>query len=137
MIVLLRRFLGLGAYILDGGHNAHRPAEVIESGSAGNKLAQTEPHHLHKIHSLIPGVTDAVGYGGRDRQPPHIQAKALIRLPLLVGAGLPGDIFRQNMLPITDNLNIRRFIGIAQKHLGVAAEIGAPAVDLIDLIPGL
>ena len=40
------------------------------------------------------------------------------------------------MLAVPNDLNIGRIAGIAQKHLRVAAEISAPAVDLVNLISG-
>ena len=74
---------------MNGCHDAHRAAEVIQSGISLNELYETEPNQLNKVLRLIPTIRKLVPRGRSDRLTSHIQSKALIGLALLVRTGLP------------------------------------------------
>lgn len=111
-VICFCRFLCFRSHVLDGGHNAHRAAEIVDPRIAGHQLTQAEPHQLYEVHGLIPCVLETVWNRSRHRQIAHIQAEALIRLPLLIGAGLPGNVLHHNAAAIPDHLDIRTVAGI-------------------------
>ena len=90
---------------MNGCHDAHRAAEVIQSGISLNELYETEPNQLNKVLRLIPTIRKLVPRGRSDRLTSHIQSKALIGLALLVRTGLPEKFLHRDMLAVPNDLS--------------------------------
>ena len=114
----LRRF----AHLCHGGHDAYRPAEIPQTGLAGQQHFQAQPHQPHEIHGIIPAVGDPVAPCGLFHT--EEQAVAGIAAAALVGV-LPlfhREVCQRDLFPVPAYYQIKSAVVVhvqQQPHITV------------------